>query len=234
MLNIFDLQGVKKEALTSKFFKIATEMMHNHVLVVNKGDNDKKYQIVEIEFYFSSEHDEIDLFRHDQKNNIIANGLLRFHYSGIDISLKQEIDKKLYYGGILIRAIKGDELTNGPLSVVKKLFSEMSLTEPFSIALKPITPIKNADKILSSYRVNLNPFPQENLKEAIQHRFLPWRFIADKKVGNLHLTHGIEDNDYKYNANPYQVNIEAGKEPINKNNLAGYFELFGYYQNTLK
>lgn len=253
MSDIFNLRETKKETLTSQFSTMAANLMHNHVLVVNKGNGDEKeYQIVEIEFYFSSDEDEIDLFRHKQckenkkksnakktKCKIIDSGLLRFHYSGIDISLKQEIDNKPYYGGILIRAIKDEsnEVINGPLSVVTKLFSKMSLTKPFSITLKSITSKKNADKILSSYRVNLNPFPQKNLEKAIQHRFLPWRFISDKRVGNLYLTHGIQNKDYEYNANPYKESIKAGKaakEPMNKKNLAGYFELLGYYQKKFK
>lgn len=126
------------EIISSEFNTIADKFLNCTMLIVN----DKKYRILEIEFYlyckdhldgYSHQHsDQLmygEFYFHRHKNGIYRGG----NYKGMDFCLGNIENKK--YCGILIRSIMNSEtnkITEGPCLTVNKILEEYkysSITE---------------------------------------------------------------------------------------------------------
>lgn len=100
-------------------FKKMAEILFNEFVVET---HDAKYRLSEIEFYWNSEQHK-DKCTYERKHVNPNNGEWFFHYSGVDIALKNDLGG---YGGILIRGIydiTNGNVYNGPLVCCMKLFS---------------------------------------------------------------------------------------------------------------
>lgn len=136
-LNSFKLRGLKMEEVPKIFRKIAENLMCNYVI---KKGKDKKYAIVEIEFYlYSNSHK--DYITYPRK---VEAGTWFFHQSGVDLSFKSEnieihpkysgnaiigktteLKKNPIFGGILIRGIYDLDKKKyifGPLRCIDELW----------------------------------------------------------------------------------------------------------------
>jgi hypothetical protein len=134
-----DFLKVEKETEV-EFGEIAYELLNNCAI----QNHDSKYRLVEIEFYWTSRNHKDDS-TYQRIHTDPKNGDWFFHYSGVDIALKNEnLDG---FGGILIRGIyslKEDKIYKGPMVCAMKLFSGTSAFEE-SIKTKIIE--YNFDKI---------------------------------------------------------------------------------------
>ena len=129
--SIFEELDVK-ENMEDIFKEKATELINNFIIVANS----KTYRLGEIEFYLFEDGKHNDTFIHaiikeGKPSNFAANrqchlGEWYFHYSGIDIAIG---DGKNRYGGILIRSLISDKVTNkkdliGPLKIKNHLLND--------------------------------------------------------------------------------------------------------------
>lgn len=111
------------------FEKIARELFDNYAIETQYAT----YRIIELEFYWNSATHK-DKTTYDRKHVQPKAGDWFFHYSGVDIALKN--DQTGGYGGILIRGICDIETkipTKGPMVCAMKLFSG---TSAFSESIK--------------------------------------------------------------------------------------------------
>lgn len=146
----------------SKFKKIAENLMCDYI--IKKGE--KKYAIVEIEFYlYSNNHRDYITYPRE-----IEAGRWFFHSSGVDltfqskgISLKYQYGKKQYtlqkdtfFGGILIRGLykldsnENDKYILGPQKCVNLLWDNFDALVPSNNEYPFIEPASNNDKIAKS------------------------------------------------------------------------------------
>lgn len=112
-----------------EFHDIASALFHNYAI----QNHDSIFRIIEIEFYWTS-HNHKDDSTYKRNHVDPKQGEWFFHYSGVDIALKN--DKTGGYGGILIRAIrdiKEKRVYKGPMVCAMKLFSG---TDAFSDSIK--------------------------------------------------------------------------------------------------
>ncbi len=151
------------------FNRIAIQLFNNYDLQVNE----KLYQLTEIEFYyFCEQHKDDYTYKHDDEA-----GKLRFHYSGIDITLRSF--DRIGYGGILIRGIKGindKERIKGPLLVV------LELSRPFKnifysntikfITANPQRNYKEFEEIVKTERKNLKKVVVHDKFKNSKYRYL--------------------------------------------------------------
>lgn len=102
-----------------EFESIAQILFDNYIIQTHNA----KYRITEIEFYWnSSTHKDNSTYKRNHVDP--STGEWFFHYSGVDIALKNE--KTGGHGGILIRGIyniETNEPTKGPMVCMMKLFS---------------------------------------------------------------------------------------------------------------
>jgi len=116
-----DFLIIKKPSET-EFKAIADTLFHEYAIKTY----DSIYRIIELEFYWDSE-DHKDGSTYKRKYVDPKTGEWFFHYSGVDIALKNE--KTGGYGGILIRSVL-DSMTNklykGPMVCAMRLFSGTS------------------------------------------------------------------------------------------------------------
>ena len=125
-----NIDFLKIEKETEYEFESIADRLLNDFAVEN---HESKYRIVEIEFYWTSpKHLDISTY---QRNHVDpSNGDWFFHYSGVDIALKNE--ETGGFGGILIRKIfslKENKIYKGPMVCAMKLFS---CTSAFGDSLK--------------------------------------------------------------------------------------------------
>lgn len=112
-----------------EFEEIANTLFNKFAIQTNSN----LYRLIEIEFYWNS-MSHVDSCTYPRKHVNPKTGDWFFHYSGVDIALKNE--KTGGYGGILIRGILDVntlEKFKGPQVCVMKLFSE---TNAFSESIK--------------------------------------------------------------------------------------------------
>lgn len=107
-------RGSQKE-----FEAIATKLFNKWKIVNNQSE----FRLTEIEFYWNSkDHEDNSVYKRTHANP--NNGEWYFHYSGVDIALRD--DSKQGHGGILIRGIydiNEKKKYKGPLVCMMKLFS---------------------------------------------------------------------------------------------------------------
>ena len=157
------------------FSKYANKLMNEYCLKVD----DKKYNLIEIEFYFYDKENHPDPYIYCNEKQKEC-GEFYFHGSGMDITFGNEI----CYGGILIRSIMNQkgEYINGSLILLKKLFGDK--IDKSKIELIEKEDIEKKD-IFCSTRVGLQAHPLDyELLTKFEKNFIPYifrlyRFIVD-------------------------------------------------------
>lgn len=128
------------------------------------------YRIVEIEFYWNSPK-HIDNSTYSRNHVNPKAGDWFFHYSGVDIALKNE--KTGGYGGILIRSIydiQNKKFIKGPMVCVMKLFSENNaFTESIKTRIIPYNFEKSI--INKSTRIGLGQNAKSNGADKLNYAF---------------------------------------------------------------
>ena len=148
-----------------EFEKIANELLNNCAI----QNHDSIYRIIEIEFYWNSQNHKDDS-TYQRKHIDPKNGDWFFHYSGVDIALKNENNG---YGGILIRSIyslKETKLYKGPMVCSMKLFSG---TSAFTESIKTKIIEHNFDKVEvhKSERIGLGENAKQSKTDKLNYRF---------------------------------------------------------------
>lgn len=153
-----------------EFDKIAHELLNNYAI----ENHESLYRLIEIEFYWNSPKHKDDS-TYQRKRVDPNNGDWFFHYSGVDIALKNE--KLGGYGGILIRGVyslKERQSFKGPMVCAMKLFSG---TSAFSESIKT---------------------------KIVEHEFDKKEIIKRPRLGlgNNAIESGTDLLDYRYSINP--------------------------------
>jgi|SRR5579871_3346353 len=128
------------------------------------------YRITEMEFYWNStSHVDNTTYKRIHVNP--KSGDWFFHYSGVDIALKNE--ESGGYGGILLRSvydITNDKLYKGPLVCAMRLFSGTNAFED-TIKTRIINHSFPETKIENDVRVGIGKNGIENEANKFQYRF---------------------------------------------------------------
>jgi hypothetical protein len=118
-----DLNFLKITKETEDEFKEIAKILFNRFAIKTKFGF---FRLTEIEFYWKSlTHNDGSTYERKYVNP--EQGEWFFHYSGVDIALRN--DELKGYGGILIRKVqdvKTKEIFNGPMVCAMKLFSGVS------------------------------------------------------------------------------------------------------------
>lgn len=148
------------------FERIAKDIFNHYAIETHES----LYRITEIEFYWNSEnHKDNSTYKRNHVDP--KNGEWFFHYSGVDIALKNEIG----YGGILIRAIR--DLNNeklvfkGPMVTAMKIFSG---TNAFTNSIKTKLVLHSFNE--EEHKVTERKGLGKNAIENGAHKFL-YRFL---------------------------------------------------------
>ena len=161
-----DFLTILKET-EDEFEKIAQVLFDSYVIKTHNAN----YRLVEIEFYWNSKnHKDNSTYKRNHVDP--ETGDWFFHYSGVDIALKNE--ETGGYGGILIRSIYDIDkkmLTKGPMVCVMKLFSE---NNAFSQSIKTqIIPHEfNKSSVIKRQRIGLGQNAEENGANKLNYAFL--------------------------------------------------------------
>lgn len=163
-----DFLNIKNPSET-EFKAIADKLFHEYAIKTH----DSIYRTIELEFYWDSK-DHIDGSTYKRKYVDPKTGEWFFHYSGVDIALKNE--ETGGYGGILIRSVfdfKAEKLYKGPMVCAMRLFSG---TSAFDSSI-PTTIIKHSfekREIKLSERIGIGQNGKINGADKHPYRF----FIA--------------------------------------------------------
>jgi hypothetical protein len=160
-----DFLKIKHET-EDEFVKIANELLNNYAI----QNHDSIYRLIEVEFYWTSPNHK-DFSTYDRKHVDPKHGDWFFHYSGVDIALKNEKIKG--FGGILIRGIyslKEKNIYKGPLVCAMKLFSGTSAFEE-SIKTKIIEYNFNKAEVQKSPRKGLGENAKQSGTDKLNYRF---------------------------------------------------------------
>lgn len=162
-----NIDFLKIEKETEEEFKLIADKLLNDCAVENQ---ESIYRLIDIEFYWTSpKHKDDSTY---QRKHIDPNhGDWFFHYSGVDIALKNE--KIGGFGGILIRGIyslKEKKIYNGPMVCAMKLFSGTSAFGG-SINTKILEYKFNRKQIENKLRVNLGQNAVECGTHNLNYRF---------------------------------------------------------------
>ena len=148
------------------FQKIADKLFNEFVI----KSQESKYQLLELEFYWHSENHQ-DKSTYNRNHVQPERGDWFFHYSGVDIALK---DENGGYGGILIRKIKqleSNKIYSGPMVCAMRIFSEISAfnesSMPRLIAHKHLR-----TEIISATRIGLGKNSEINDMKEKSYRFI--------------------------------------------------------------
>ena len=152
-------------------FKIIADKLFNEYVIKT---HDSEFRIIEMEFYWNSPT-HVDNSTYPRKYVNPNSGEWFFHYSGVDIALKNEKG----HGGILLRGVckinnKGetdkDDIYKGPLVTVMRLFSG---TSAFSDNIKTKLVRRNfsTSEIKQSKRIGLGKNAIENGAKDFKYRF---------------------------------------------------------------
>lgn len=165
------MEFLKVEKETELEFKtIAEKLFDNYAIKTHNA----LYRLTEIEFYWNSPN-HVDNSTYKRKHVDPKSGDWFFHYSGVDIALKNE--ETGGYGGILIRGlfdIESKKSIKGPMVCAMKLFSEN------------------------------NAFSQSIKTQIIKHEF-PKSIIENKQrfgLGNNGKENGADKLNYAFHINP--------------------------------
>lgn len=151
-----DFLNIQKETV-EEFELIANKLLNEYAIQTH----DATYRITEIEFYWNSEKF-TDKCVYERKHVDPETGSWFFHYSGIDIALRN--DELKGHGGILIRRIYNIESRDshsGPQVCTMKLFSGTSVFSK-SIQTRIIAKKFEKKKLIKGPRVGLG----ENAKAS--------------------------------------------------------------------
>jgi hypothetical protein len=149
------------------FKKIANTLFHECAIQTHKA----LYRFVEIEFYWQSQsHNDVSTY--DRRHVDPKTGDWFFHYSGVDIALRNENTRG--YGGILIRSIYDLDtklIVKGPLVCMMKLFSE---TSAFSESIKTKIISYNFPEavITTTGKIGLGKIAKESGVDKLNYRFV--------------------------------------------------------------
>lgn len=156
------------------FERIANDLLKNYAIETH----DSIYRFTEIEFYWYDEKHHKDFSTYPRKHVDPNNGEWFFHYSGVDIALKNENG----HGGILIRGIydlkpkSGEkQYYDGPLVCNMRLFSGLNAFNS-SLNIPHIIPYNHLE-------VKLEQTPRKGLRENAKQNnahLLPYRFFIEK------------------------------------------------------
>lgn len=157
--------AIEKET-ESEFESIAQILFDNYAIQAR----DALYRLIEIEFYWHSPN-HIDNSTYKRKHVDPKTGEWFFHYSGVDIALKNE--ETGGYGGILIRSLfdLGRETpVRGPMVCAMKLFSG---NDAFSQSIKTqiIQHRFPVSKIEKKARVGLGKNAKGNGADQLNYAF---------------------------------------------------------------
>lgn len=149
-----------------EFGEIANELMNNYAI----QNHESIYRLIEIEFYWTSRNHRDDS-TYQRLHTVPGNGDWFFHYSGVDIALKNE--ELGGFGGILIRGIYSlneDKTFKGPMVCTMKLFSG---TSAFSESIKTKIIEHNFSKIevQKSPRIGLGDNARLSGTDKLNYRF---------------------------------------------------------------
>ena len=166
---LIDFLRIEKET-EKEFHGIADKLFNNYAV----QNHDSIFRIIEIEFYWTSANHKDDS-TYQRKHVDPRQGEWFFHYSGVDIALKNE--KTGGYGGILIRGIydiNEKRIYKGPMVCAMKLFSG---TDVFSESIKT---------------------------RIIEHEFRKAEISKDKRIGlgNNAKQSGTDKLNYRYFIDP--------------------------------
>jgi hypothetical protein len=149
-----------------EFEEIAQTLFDKYAVQTHSG----LYRLIELEFYWNSpKHVDNSTYKRNYVNP--KSGQWFFHYSGVDIALKN--DETGGYGGILIRGIynvTNEKIFKGPMVCVMKLFSETNaFTSHIKTQVIPYTFEKS--EIRKGERVGLGVNAKENGAEKFNYAF---------------------------------------------------------------
>ena len=156
------------------FSEYANKLMNEYCLKVD----DKKYNLIEIEFYFYDKENHPDPYIYCNEKQKEC-GKFYFHGSGMDITF----GNGKCYGGILIRSIMNEEgqYINGSLKLLEELFCD----EIDKLKIELIEKDIGKKNIFCSTRVGLQAHPLDyELLTKYKKNFIPYifrlyRFIVD-------------------------------------------------------
>jgi hypothetical protein len=161
-----DFLKITKE--TEIEFKNIAETLFNKFAIKTKYGI---YRLMEIEFYWKSPtHNDESTYKRKYVNP--KQGEWFFHYSGVDIALRN--DDINGYGGILIRKIQNienkNDKYNGPMVCAMKLFSGVSAVskDSFPIIVKYDFP---KEEVSNTERVNLGDNAKKGGYDKRKYRF---------------------------------------------------------------
>lgn len=160
--NLFIIEKETKE----EFEQIAKVLFDNYAIV----NHQSTFRLIDIEFYWNSKNHP-DKSTYERKYVDPKQGEWFFHYSGVDIALKNE--KIGGYGGILIRGIydiNEKRPYKGPMICRMKLFSGTSVFSN-TIQTQLIGYKFNLNNILSSERIGLGKNAKESGTDKLHYRF---------------------------------------------------------------
>ena len=166
--NVTTMEFLKIEKETEVEFKSIAQILFDSYVIQT---NNALYRLIEIEFYWNSPS-HIDNSTYQRKHVNPKSGDWFFHYSGVDIALKNE--ETGGYGGILIRSIYDIEKKisiKGPLVCTMKLFSENNaFTQSIKTQLVPNSFPKS--EIKSTVRVGIGKNGQANGADKLNYAFI--------------------------------------------------------------
>lgn len=158
-----DILKIKSET-PSEFERIANSLLNNYAI----QNQDSIYRLTEIEFYWNSDTHQ-DASTYKRKHVDPENGSWFFHYSGVDIALKNEKG----HGGILIRGIfsmKEQKVYRGPMVCAMKLFSGTSVFAE-SIKTRIIEYQSEVKQINKTPRVGLGKNAINSGTDQLEYRY---------------------------------------------------------------
>lgn len=159
-----------------EFRGIAYELFNNYAI----QNHDSIYRITDIEFYWTSPiHKDESTYKRIHVNP--NQGEWFFHYSGVDIALK---NKNGGHGGILIRGIfdiNEKKKYKGPLVCMMKLFSGTSAFEK-SIETKIVKHEFKKEEFKNSIRIGLGENAKKSGTDQLNYRY--YIEINDTRSGN--------------------------------------------------
>jgi len=151
----------------SEFAKIAQILFDNYAIQTSKA----LYRLTEIEFYWNSPNHK-DNSTYKRKHVDPKSGDWFFHYSGVDIALKNE--ETGGYGGILIRSIYDIDkksMIKGPMVCAMKLFSENNAFSQ-SIKTQIVPQLFTKSEIIKGARIGLGKNAKENGADQLNYAFI--------------------------------------------------------------
>lgn len=149
-----------------EFEKIAQKLFDEFAIRTHNG----LYRLTEIEFYWnSSTH--VDNSTYKRKHVDPKSGDWFFHYSGVDIALKNE--QSGGYGGVLIRSLYNIEkktIVKGPMVCAMTLFSGTNAFAP-SIQTQIIPYVFEKSTIEKRLRIGLGQNAKETGADRLNYAF---------------------------------------------------------------